>query len=75
VESSEVDGEELMGTTTARAVFYSAMTTMISFGSLAFSGHLGLSSMGKMLSAGMIFTVFCNLVILPALIQLARRRV
>ena len=65
--------EGLLGTTTARAVFYSALTTTVSFGSLAFSGHNGMSALGQMLTAGMLFTVVCNLVVLPALLDLRRR--
>jgi predicted RND superfamily exporter protein len=68
---SRIPGDEgLLGTTTARAVFYSAVTTTASFGSLAFSGHNGMSILGRMLTAGMIFTVICNLVVLPALLSL-----
>jgi hopanoid biosynthesis associated RND transporter like protein HpnN len=63
----------LLGTTTARAVFYSALTTTASFGSLAFSGHTGMSILGRMLTAGMIFTVVCNLIVLPALLSLRTR--
>ena len=66
------EDEGLLGTTTARAVFYSALTTTASFGTLAFSGHNGMSILGRMLTAGMIFTVVCNLVVLPALLSLRR---
>ncbi len=65
--------EGLLGTTTARAVFYSAVTTTASFGSLSFSGHNGMSILGRMLTAGMIFTIICNLIVLPALLQLRKR--
>ncbi len=71
-ENLRDDADELMGTTTARAVFFSALTTTISFGTLAFSGHRGMSSLGVLLSGGMILTVFTNLVILPALLKLRR---
>jgi predicted RND superfamily exporter protein len=65
-------GEEvdLLSTTTARAVFYSALTTTLSFGSLALSSHLGMQSLGILLTVGMILTVVCNLVVLPALLDL-----
>ena len=32
-----------------------------------------MSGLGKMLTAGMLFTVVCNLVVLPALLDLRRR--
>jgi len=67
------EDEGLLGTTTARAVFYSAVTTTASFGSLSLSGHNGMSILGRMLTAGMLFTILCNLVVLPALLALRRR--
>jgi hypothetical protein len=73
-ENLKDDADELMGTTTARAVFFSALTTTISFGTLAFSGHRGLSSLGILLSGGMVLTVFTNLIVLPALLKLRRLR-
>ena len=63
-------GNTLLGTTTARAVFFSALTTTVSFGSLGLSSHIGMASLGVLLSIGMLLTVFCNLVVLPALIEL-----
>ena len=61
--------EELLATTTARAVFYSALTTAVSFGTLAFSTHRGMASLGIVLSIGMILTIVCTLIVLPALIE------
>jgi hopanoid biosynthesis associated RND transporter like protein HpnN len=65
--------ELLMSTTTARAVFYSALTTVVSFGTLAFSSHRGVASLGVLLTVGMLLTVACNLIFLPALLELQRR--
>jgi hopanoid biosynthesis associated RND transporter like protein HpnN len=64
---------DLLSTTTARAVFYSALTTTLSFGSLALSDHRGMQSLGILLTVGMMLTVVCNLVVLPALLDLRRR--
>jgi len=61
--------EELLATTTARAVFYSALTTAVSFGTLAFSSHRGMASLGIVLSIGMILTILCTLIVLPALLE------
>ena len=63
-------GGDLLSSTTARAVFYSALTTTVSFGTLALSSHQGVASLGVVLSFGMIFTVFSNLVVLPCLLAL-----
>jgi predicted RND superfamily exporter protein len=64
----------LLATTTARAVFYSASTTIASFGALAFSSHRGIASLGVTLVAGMFFVVLSTLVVLPALIEWRRPR-
>ena len=61
---------ELLETSTPQAVFFSAITTMASFGSLAFSDHLGLASLGKLLLIGVTYTTLCMLVVLPALLAL-----
>jgi len=60
----------LLGTSTARAVGYSALTTIASFGTMGFASHLGLATLGRLLTLGVMFTVFCNLIVLPALIVL-----
>ena len=59
----------LLATTTARAVFYSFATTLVSFGNLAFSGHRGIASMGLLLGVGLSLALACNLGVLPALID------
>jgi hopanoid biosynthesis associated RND transporter like protein HpnN len=65
-------GDQLLATTTARAVFYSAITTIVSFGTLAFSSHRGVASLGVLLTIGMFLTMICNLVVLPALLEWRR---
>jgi uncharacterized protein len=59
---------DLMDSTTARAVFYSALTTTVSFGTLAFSSHRGMASLGVVLAMGMVCTVIGNLIVLPGLL-------
>ena len=61
-------GGSLVESSTAGAVFYSAMTTTLSFGTLALSGHEGMRTLGVMLTIGMFWTVIANLVVLPALL-------
>jgi predicted RND superfamily exporter protein len=60
----------LLQTSTARAVFFSALTTTVSFGNLAGSTHAGTASMGVMLAIGVVSTLICTLVVLPALLKL-----
>jgi len=60
----------LLRTSTARAVFYSALTTIVSFGSLAFSTHPGTASLGLLLTVGVLLTLIVTLIVLPALLNL-----
>ncbi|MFT4583167.1 MAG: hopanoid biosynthesis associated RND transporter like protein HpnN [Gammaproteobacteria bacterium] len=59
----------LLQTSTARAVFFSALTTIVSFGNLATSTHAGTASMGVMLSIGVVSTLTCMLLVLPAMLK------
>ncbi|SFE99685.1 MMPL family transporter [Nitrosomonas sp. Nm166] len=61
--------ENLLHTSTARAIFYSALTTLAGFGSLVFSSHQGTASMGLLLTIGLFLTLICVLIILPVLLQ------
>jgi hypothetical protein len=62
--------QNLLTTSTARAVTYSALTTIGSFGTMGFASHLGLATLGRLLTLGVTFTLLCNLIVLPALIAL-----
>ncbi len=63
-----VAGENVMRTSTPRAVFFSALTTIASFGSLAISTHPGTASMGALLLIGLGMTLVSTLIALPALL-------
>jgi hopanoid biosynthesis associated RND transporter like protein HpnN len=65
--------EVLLGTSTARAVVFSAMTTIASFGTLALVPHRGMANLGQLLVIGVSWTVVANLVLLPALLALRER--
>lgn len=65
---SEPD-EAMLRTCTARAVLFSAMTTIVSFGSLSFSTHKGTASMGILLTICNTFIIICTLIILPAFLK------
>ena len=60
------NSKEILQTSTARGVFFSSLTTMCSFSSLAFTSHLGTASMGLLLAVGIFFTLICTLIVLPA---------
>ena len=65
-------GDAVAGSSTPRAVFYSALTTLASFGSLMASAHKGMVSMGQLLTISIVFMLIAMLVVLPA--QMAWRR-
>ena len=48
---------DLLGTSTARAVFFSALTTVLCFGSLGFASHRGMAAVGKLLTLGVAATL------------------
>lgn len=66
---SELDVEHLFRSSTPRAVLFSALTIVTSFGSLAFSEHRGLSGMGILLTLALSFALLSTLVVLPAVMS------
>lgn len=67
--NNEMVSEVLIHTSTARAIFYSALTALVDFASLMLSSHVGTASMGILLTVGLAFTLICTLIILPALLR------
>ena len=62
------DGKNILGTSSARAVIVSSLTTMGGVGNLALSPHAGTASMGMLLTLGIGVTLACMLLVLPALL-------
>ncbi len=58
---------DLLQSSLARAVIFSALTTATAFGSLWLSHHPGTSSMGKLLALSLACTLVAALLFLPAL--------
>lgn len=73
-ERLEGDGRSVLRTSTPRAVTFSALTTMVSFGSLATSSHPGTSAMGLLLAIALTLTLLCTVLVLPALMTVWSRR-
>jgi len=65
--------DHIIDTSTPRAVLVSALTTIGSFGTLWLSPHLGMASMGELLTIAIIVTLITTLVVLPQLIAWADR--
>jgi predicted RND superfamily exporter protein len=60
---------QVLGSATARAVLFSALTTGTAFGSLALSAHPGTASMGTVLMVSLLSTLVASLVFVPALLS------
>ena len=58
----------VLGSATARAILFSALTTGTAFGSLALSRHPGTASMGTLLLISLGCTLAASLVFIPALL-------
>lgn len=58
----------LMTSSTARAILFSTITTIGSFGTLAFSNHPGTASMGVILAIGMTASLLAALFVVPAIL-------
>ena len=65
--------QNLLTTSTARAVLFSALTTVASFSTLALSHHLRISSLGQMLTIGIALMLAANVIVLPAILTLVDR--
>ena len=61
-----------LGSATARAIVFSALTTGTAFGSLALSAHPGTASMGELLLISLGCTLLASLVFIPALLACIR---
>ncbi len=72
-ERHQESPSDMMRTSTPRAVVFSALTTIGSFGSIALSSHPGTSSMGVLLTIAITLTLICTLGVLPAFMAMWRR--
>jgi predicted RND superfamily exporter protein len=63
----------MLGSATARAILFSALTTGTAFGSLALSAHPGTASMGTLLLISLGCTLVASLVFIPALLSAVPR--
>ncbi len=59
---------------TGRAVILSSMTTMFAFASLLIGAHRGIRSLGLVTTIGVLACLIAALVLLPSLLEIARRK-
>lgn len=68
------DPSQVYETSTPRAVFFSAITTVCSFGTLMLSAHQGVASMGILLTIAIGFTLVCTILVQPWLLKVLDRK-
>ena len=66
-------GQYHMSPSTMNAIVLTSLTSMIGFGSMMLAAHRGLYSLGLVLVIGIFNCLFVSLVLLPAMLVLARR--
>jgi len=64
---------DFMQSSLTRAIFFSACTTAVAFGSLWFSHHPGTSSMGKLMALSLLTTLAAAVIFQPALLATQRQ--
>jgi hopanoid biosynthesis associated RND transporter like protein HpnN len=64
----------MLETSTARALFFSTLTTILSFSTLSFSPHRGMASMGKLLTICIGSLMVTTLIFLPAVLKFVKPR-
>ena len=62
----------MLETSTARALFFSTLTTILSFSTLSFSPHQGMASMGKLLTICIGSLMITTLIFLPAVLKFVK---
>ena len=65
---TEPKEENVLATSTARAIFFAAVTTVLCFGSLGFASHRGMAAIGQLLTLGVAATLVSYVVVLPAVL-------
>ncbi len=61
--------EGILHSAMARAVLFSAGTTLVAFGSLSLSSHLGTSGMGELLTIALVYSALSTFLVLPLLLD------
>lgn len=64
---------DMLASSLTRAIFFSALTTGVAFGSLCLSSHPGTASMGQLLALSLFFTLLAAFVIVPAFLGPPRK--
>jgi len=68
------DVHSLLSSSTPRAILFSGLTAIASFGVLAISKHPGMAGMGVLISVSLSYAILSALIVLPALMAALDRR-
>jgi uncharacterized protein len=60
---------------TGKGITITTLTSIVGFGTMVFASHRGIASLGFVLSAGLLMTLIACLTVMPAWLELRRRRV
>ena len=71
---SATDVGGLLASSTPRAILFSGLTAIASFGVLGISKHPGMAGMGILISVSLSYAILCALVVLPALMAVLETR-
>ncbi|MDE2029693.1 MAG: MMPL family transporter [Alphaproteobacteria bacterium] len=66
--------KDLLQSSMARAVLFSAGTVLVAFMSLCFSAHPGTRGMGELLTIALLYCLLCTFFMLPVLLAFDKRR-
>ncbi|MDE1901092.1 MAG: MMPL family transporter [Alphaproteobacteria bacterium] len=67
-------GRDLLQSSMARAVLFSAGTVLVAFMSLCFSAHPGTRSMGELLTIALLYSLLCTFFMLPVFLSSDKKR-
>ncbi|MEM0908246.1 MAG: MMPL family transporter [Pseudomonadota bacterium] len=70
----ERDSGSVYATSTPRAVFFSGLTTVVAFVSLALSSHRGTASMGELLGLSILIVMATTIIATPTILGVLKRR-
>jgi hopanoid biosynthesis associated RND transporter like protein HpnN len=71
---SAADVSGLLASSTPRAILFSGITAIASFGVLGISKHPGMAGMGILISVSLSYAIVCALIVLPALMAVLETR-
>lgn len=73
VSYARMGRRDLLQSSVARAVLFSAGTVLVAFSSLCFSAHPGTRGMGELLTIALYYSLICTFLMLPLFLNFGKR--